>query len=948
MCGFLKLPACSKNWMLKCNVKKNSVPCPNPLAVAICKIMVRIQHNAKSVKRQGKKQKAFSSSWFILPCCFLITLGLVTTVVPAIAHQQTHITPSPTATLLSKTGTTWEIVQQPSTASELLQQGKQSYQAGKFVEAATLWEKAAQAYADNKEILNQAQAFNYLSWAYQDLGEWDQAREAIEKSLNLLQSFKELQGNGVAILAQALNTQGSLQLAKGQSEAALLTWKQSEAAYTRARNETGRLGSRINQAQAMQTLGLYRRAKTLLEQLETELKIQPDSQLKADGLRSLGIALQTIGDLDKSKKILEESWAISQSLGDTADTSATLLGIGNIARDLQEYDVAWTYYQEAEKRSPNAIALVQTQLNQLSLLVKTEQWDAAANLVPTIQSNLENVAPSRPSVYARLNLAESLMQAGSQNQYRVADGKTIAQILATALQQARQVSDRRAQAYSLTLLAKQYVQTQQWKDAKPLAEQALQIAQEIDAPDIGARAARQLGRSLKQQGNITGAIAAYKIAFENLQALRNDIVSINQDIQFEFREAVEPIYRELVSLLLRPSPTPTAQAGNKGLLLSQNGNTAEVSQENLKLARQVIEALQLAELDNFFGDACLPTKLVQIDEIDSQAAVIYPIILSDRLEVVLSIPKQPLRHYTTQLPSQEVERTLEAFYSSLFPGYSSEERLKLSQQVYDWLVRPIEADLTNNKIETLVFVPDGFFRNLPMSSLYDGQQYLVEKYSIAISPGLQLFPQGLESKKLTVLAAALTEAKQGFTALPSVEGEIKKISTEVKTEILQNENFTLNKFEKAMEGLSFPVVHLATHGQFSSNPEETFLLTWDKQINVKDLDKFFQKSRFGLADTIELLVMSACQTAAGDKRASLGLAGVALRSGARSTIASLWSVNDASTSELMSEFYRQLTQGEKKITKSEALRQAQLFLLHNPEYKHPYFWASFVLIGNWL
>jgi CHAT domain-containing protein len=902
--------------------------------------MVRIQQNGKRPKTKGKRKRGFSSSLFVLPFCFLLTLVLVTTIVPAMAQQQTPPTQG-------------EIVQQPSTASELLQQGKQRYQAGQLSEAVSLWEQAARAYATNGEILNQSQTLNYLSWAYQDLGQWEKAQQAIANSLNLLQNVKELEPRGVALLGQALNTRGSLQLAKGEPEAAIETWKQAEAAYTSARNESGKLGSRINQAQAMQTLGLYRRARTLLAQLVAELETQPDTQLKADGLRSLGIALQTVGDLGDSKKILEKSWAISQSLDDSADTSATLLAIGNVARDLKQYDVAWDYYQEAAKQTPDAIAKVQTQLNQLSLLVETKQWEAARALVPTIQSNLANLSPSRASVYARVNLAESLMQQGSTNQYPVTDGKTIAQILATALQQARQLSDRRAEAYSLNQLGKLYEQTQQWKDAKSLSEQALQIAEQIDAPDIGARAAWQLGRLLKQQGNIPGAIAAYKIAFEDLQALRSDIVAVNQDIQFEFKESVEPIYRELVSLLLQPSQTPYYEGGNKGEVKSQNPSNQAAdkggdSQDNLKLARKVIEALQLAELDNFFGDACLPSKLVQIDEIDTQAAVIYPIILSDRLEVILSVPKQPLRHYATQLPSNEIDKILENFYSSLFPGYSNNDRLQLAKQVYDWLIRPADAALASSNIKTLVFIPDGFLRNVPMTALYDGQQYLVEKYSITYSPGLQLFSEGLESKDLTVLAAALTEARQGFSALPGVEGEIKKISSEVKSKILENQEFTLSSFQNAIEGLSYPIVHLATHGQFSSNPEETFLLTWDNQIKVKDLDLFFQKSRFGLAKTIELLVMSACQTAAGDKRAALGLAGVALRSGARSTIASLWSVNDESTAELMSEFYRQLTQRDKNTTKAEALRQAQLSLLHNSSHKHPYFWASFVLVGNWL
>jgi len=377
------------------------------------------------------------------------------------------------------------------------------------------------------------------------------------------------------------------------------------------------------------------------------------------------------------------------------------------------------------------------------------------------------------------------------------------------------------------------------------------------------------------------------------------------------------------------------------------GGQGGISQANLKKAREVLEALQLAELDNFFGDACLKTQPVQIDNIDTKAAVIYPIILSDRLEVILSIPHQPLRHYTTQLSREKVEATLKQLYSSLSPGYPNDERLRFSDQVYNWLIKPAETVLSGSDIKTLVFIPDGFFRNLPMAVLYDGKQYLIAKYNVALSPGLQLFAQGLKQEKLSGLAAGLTEARQGFKPLPGVAEAVAEIKQEITSKVLLNGEFTNESFKKAIESQPFPVVHLATHGQFSSNPDETFLLTWSARISIKDFDLLFQNRNLVGGEPIELLVMSACQTATGDNRATLGLAGFALGYGARSTVASLWSVSDESTANLMSEFYQQLI-ANKGVSKAEALRQAQLNVLQNPQFKHPYFWAAFVLVGNWL
>jgi CHAT domain-containing protein len=861
--------------------------------------------------------------------CFLLTLLFVTTVVPAIA-QQPNLDSGEESIAIS------QVQDRLSNSSDFLQQGKQEYQAGRFFEAANFWKQAVEAYRSHGEITNQVQALNYLALAYQELGEFSQAHEAIATSLSLLNGLENLESNQLLLFAQAVNTRGTLQLLQGQTETALETWKQAEEIYTRAGDETGSSIAQINQAQALQSLGQYRRAKSLLEQQVAELQTQPDTLLKAQGLRSLGVALQTIGDPLQSKIILEQSWTISKQLNSPDDISAVLFSLGNVARDLGEYDLAWTYYEEAEKQGQNPIFKLEVSLNKLSLLVTFQKWDYAVALIPEIESRISELPLNRSTIYARINLAESLMKIEKEAKFDPR-GKDIAQGLAIAIQQARELHDRRAEAYGLNQLGKLYQQNQQWTEARSLTEQSLQISQAINAGDLVARAAAQLGGILKQQGSetIPKAIAAYEIAFDHLQSLRSDLVAINPNIQFDFKESIEPIYRDFVSLLLTPQNLP-----------SEGKVDREVSQENLKKARTVIEALQLAELDNFFREACLDTHPVAIDEIDVQAAVVYPIILSDRLEVILSLPHQPLRHYTTHITGDRVEATLKQLYSSLSPGYPRNEHLQLSEQVYTWLIQPAETALEESHIQTLVFVPDGFLRNLPMASLYDGKQYIILKYNLAISPGLQLFPQGLEREKISVLAVGLTEARQGFNPLPGVAGELEEIQAEIESTVLLNRAFTRKSFKTALEHGSFPIVHLATHGQFSSNPDETFLLAWSDRISIQDFDLLFQNRQLGLVEPIDLLVMSACQTATGDNRATLGLAGFALRSGARSTIASLWSVNDESTAKLMQEFYRQLTTD--RVSKSEALRQAQLKLLQNPLYKHPYFWAPFVLVGNWL
>lgn len=750
--------------------------------------------------------------------------------------------------------------------------------------------------------------------------------------------------------SQALNHQGIHQWETGQTEAALDTWKRAEAAYRAVGDEAGQLGSQLNQVQALQALGQYRRAKNLLAQINARLQLQPDSPLKASGLRSLGITLFQVGDLGESYRVLQLSLEISQRLN--AETGSTLLAMGNVARAGWNHPTTMkaanahasrfanadpiALYQQAAAVTQDDLTRLQARLNQFSFLVESDQMAQASFLVNEIEVLINRLPSSRAVIYAQVNFAESLIKATvrESRQKQLFTPSAIAQLLANAVQHARSLNDSRAEAYALGQLGHLYETSRQWDDAAQLTRQALQLTQSMQAEDIAVAWQWQLGRILKQQGQTSEAIVAYSQAVETLKVLRGDLVAINPEVQFSFREQVEPIYRQFVQLLLEDNPT----------------------QAELRQARATIEALQLAELNNFFREACLDTKPQQIDQVDPNTAVIYSIILPDRLAVILSLPNQPLRYHFTKLTSdsnpaadrqeQKVDQVFDDLFATLNPFITTQEPLRPHQQLYDWLIRPVEADLAKSQVKTLVFVMDGVLRGVPLAALHDGQNYLIENYSLALTPGLQLLPpRSLTPGQLGTLAGGLSEARQGFSALPGVAQEMQQVAAVVPTSILLNQAFTRTQLTGKLASVSFPIVHLATHGQFSSQAENTFLLTWDGQIKVKDLDQLLEVRKRQNRQPIELLILSACQTAIGDKRAALGLAGVAVRSGARSTIATLWSVQDNSTAELISQFYTNLKQPG--MTRAEALRQAQLLLLRSPDYQHPYYWAPFVLVGNW-
>jgi CHAT domain-containing protein/tetratricopeptide (TPR) repeat protein len=846
--------------------------------------------------------------------------------------------------------------------SDQIQQGKELYQAGQFSEAVTVWQKTAAMFKAQGDVLNQALTLSYLASAFEQLGQWTQATKAITQSLQLLANNKQQTSDALLILAQVLNTQGNLQLTQGQESDALATWQRAEVSYQKAGDPVGILGSQINQARALQALGLYKRAVGILEQVEQTLQKQPDSALKVAGLRNLGNTLRLIGDLDRTRIVLQQSLAIAQRLRQespssseesASDISGILMSLGNTARAQGQTDTALNFYRQAAEIAPSPITKIQAQVIQLNLLIQAERWAEAQPLWTQIQPQLAQLPPSRLAVYTQIDVAQSLMKigrkgAGGESEFILAS----ARLLGNAVQQARRLNDTRAESYALGTLGTFYEQTRQWDNAQQLTQQALNLAQTINAPDIAYQWQWHLGRVLKAQGDIddskpeavassrkreaavseamrASAIAAYTEAVNTLRDLRKDLVAINTDVQFSFRESVEPVYRELVELLL------------------QSPQGSEPSQQNLKQAREVIESLQLAELDNFFREACLTAKPVQVDQINPQTAVIYPIILPNQLAVILALPNQPLSYYETSLPQSEVEGILDQMQQSLRPTSFTQERLPIAKQVYDLLLRSAQDKLAASDITTLVFVLDGSLRNLPMAALYDGEKYLIEKYSIALAPGLQLLqPQPLKRQQLKGLLGGLSEARQGFPALPAVTFEVNQIESEIPARVLLDRTFTSTNLQRQLNSAPFPLIHLATHGRFSSKAEDTFILTWDDRINVKQLDTILRAREQGEVKPIELLVLSACQTATGDRRAALGLAGLAVRSGARSTLATLWSVNDRSTASLMGEFYREL--GQPGVTKAQALRSAQLALLKQPQYEHPYYWAPFILLGNWL
>ena len=841
-------------------------------------------------------------------------------------------------------GSNQPITLEQSEVLNLERTGQQFYYQGNYQDAIRWWQKAQQSYQTQGNILLEARVLSNLGLVHCQIGAWQEATAYLDAAYNLASNQE---GAAVdRVLAQIFNNQGILLLATGEVQNAIASWQKSQKLYDALEDERGLIRSAVNQASGFKSIGFYHRALRILSEVAPKLEKQDDSGLKAMGLRNYGDILRLSGRFTEARLILNQSLALTKQLNLPQERVKTLLALGNLllvqsnysdkigkGKAFKLYQQALQLCQETENCSTTDIPL-QINLAQFNLLLATKSWQRADALIPEIKADFKNIVSTRDRIHKQIRFAHSLLKLYRRAKYKqqklsnISSLSEIELLIENAIASAQALQDYRLESYALGLQGQIRELLQKWQIARDLTNQALKIAHLIDAPEISYLWEWQLARIDRGLGNRQQAIAHYEQSISLLESLSQDLVTIDPNIQYSFRDTVEPVYRQSLDLLLTTD------------------DDQPVTQLDLQKALNTIESLQIAELNNFFRVACFNPNPVKIDRIDRHAAAIYTMILRDRLEVIVSLPKQPLIHNTTIIRRQKLEAIIEQLRDDLVIR-SRRDYYEPAEKLYDYLIRPILEDLQQNQIETLVFVSDGVLRNIPLATLYDGKHYLIEDYNLVINPGLQLLnPRSLQEGSLSTLSLGITQERLDFEALEFVDMELAEIENLVKSTILIDENFTTKTFREKVQVSDFPIVHIATHGQFSSSLENTFLLAWDNRIKINQLDSILQSRTLSQEQAIELLVLSACETAAGDKWAALGLAGMAVKAGAKSTIATLWSVNDRATATLMSHFYEELVINHQE--KSQAIREAQLALLKDSKYQHPFYWAPYVLVGNWL
>jgi CHAT domain-containing protein len=735
--------------------------------------------------------------------------------------------------------------------------------------------------------------------------------------------------------------QGTEAFERGDFEAAVSRLGQAAKLYREAGDAGARLEALQRLADAQQALGEYREAARSLHAALQIAESGSDPARVASVLGALGNVHIALGPASKAEEYLTRAVALAEEAEAPALAAAILNNLGNHHAYREETEQALAAYLESASlasKAGNAPLGARSLANAAHLLVtQTPRDDAALARSEELAGRSHQLAASLPASHEKAYLLINLARTYDRLSAHRADAAKLRlrsqQILGEAIEVADAIADPRALSYALGYMGALYEEAGRYEEALQLTRRATFQAQQIEAPESLYLWQWQTGRLLDRLDQRDGAISAYQRAVRTLQQLRYQTTVGYGTACTPFRESVGPVYFELVDLLLQQA----AESGDPG-----------EAERLLFAARDTVEILKAAELRDYFRDECvdaLQEKLTGVELASPSAVVVYPIMLPERTVLMLFLPTGRMKQYPVAVSGAELATEIGEF-RRLLEKRTTREYLPRAQKLYEWLIRPFEADLAGLGVDTLVFVPGGPLRTIPMSALHDGEHFLIEKYAVAITPGLELTdPRPIDREKLKLLLGGLSESVAGYPALPHVSSELESIQSLFGGDLLLNQDFRRAEMQKSLSEHPYTVLHMATHANFAGDVDETFLLAYDGRLTMNQLGEYIGLFKFR-ETPLELLALSACETAQGDERAALGLSGIAVKAGARSALGTLWQVSDVAASELVIEFYRQLH--DETVSRGVALQRAQLKLLGDLRHRHPGYWSSFLLISNWL
>jgi CHAT domain-containing protein len=739
-----------------------------------------------------------------------------------------------------------------------------------------------------------------------------------------------------ALDADAFLTLGTQAFAHGQFEAAIEHWTRAAEAPEATSTPAMQIQALIYRGETHQALGRYQTALQDLHQALARAEAMADPELVAASAGSLGNAYFRSGATAEAQRYLETSIAQAAKCSCPDIAALGLNHLGNALTSQGHYREAMARYRESiagAEQAGNQALLAKALSNAARAALADGQPAEAQRLLERALTQTRRLEASHDKSYLLMAVGRLLQRMPGQSaEERARQSLAAYQVLWEGKQIAQALDDRRAASYALGYLGELYEREQRYPEALRLTQEALFRAQEANAPELQYRWHWQSGRLHRAQGDIEGAIASYRRSVSTLQSVRPDLMAGPAELSRSFQTQMKPVFYELVELLL-----------DRASAVTDEGRQAQYLAE----ARETVETFKAAELQDYFQDDCVVAAQARsqpLDRVAPRTAVLYPILFPDRIEWLLATSGR-LQRFTSRIALDVLSAKVQRFRESLLRP-RGQRYLRDAQRLYDWLIRPLEGAL-KAQADTLVFVPDGPLRTIPIAALHDGKEFLIQRYALVITPGLRLTDaRPFRAEQAPALLGGLSEAVQGYPALPKVRAELAAIERLYPAKRLLDEAFVISKLQREMENNAYALVHIATHARFERDVRHSFLLTYDGRLSMSELEELVSMSQYR-KQPVELLSLSACETALGDERAALGLAGVAVKAGARSAIATLWKVSDEATARLLPEFYRQL-QSPSVANKAEALRNAQLALMRDRRFQHPGVWSPFLLIGNWL
>ena len=649
-----------------------------------------------------------------------------------------------------------------------------------------------------------------------------------------------------------------------------------------------------------------------------------DRECEARAYNGLGLGYFYLGQYDKVIDSYQQRLAIAREIKDRHGEGITLANLGSTYLFLGKYDKALEFHRQA-------------------LAIFRARKDRGGEGISLV--NLGNI-------YDSLGKYDKAIEFYLQS-----------------LAIAREIKDRYGEGAALGNLGSAYNSLNKYDKAIEFYLQYLAIAREIKTRREEGIALNNLGESFNNLKQPELAIFFYKQSINVREAIRKDVKKLDKDLQKSYLATIEKTYRELADLLLQQDRIIEALQVLDLLKVQE----LEDYLKNIKGSDRSAQGVRILAAEQALSDKLLTISPANSQDINNQLAnqiqqlpkaeinkvpdylnqipngtvLLYPFILGDRLEIILFAPNNlPIRR-TTRISQEKLKTLISDFRAGLLDA-GSEDFKAPSIELYNLLIKPIEAELVQFNAKTILYAPDGQLRYIPISALYDGKQWLVEKYQISNLIAYTLSDFSSQPKNApNILAGAFGgkagERKFGHTALPASVKEVQAIANSFNNSVtLIEEQFSRQAIESKFKNHN--ILHLATHAEFNTgSPDNSFIIFGNgDKIRLNEITDW-------QIPNIDLIILSACQTGVGklgDGVEILGFGYQVQKAGAKQAIASLWAVDDGGTQTLMAAFYRELQKGDIPI--AEALRRAQVSLIRSAKYNHPNYWSAFFAIGNGL